>query len=224
MGIIDPSITYTFFYAFPITLLLLLLLPFYQAAYNGKPLRLNWPSRIALIGLMIVLAFNGAIIPGVVAVLFFGIGLHWVLGRWQSGVGMSLWQRIIRITQAPVLPLFLLGLFMLLCLYSLYIGLNEEESTVSVLPIWERYMRLPSGIFWQLSQLGLIVLLVAASLNIVLIRRLLPDSPGSQRVISIFRWLVLFAVIYLLLLPLGATDHTARLSSDVTLFSQSLLG
>jgi hypothetical protein len=84
MGIIDHSITYTFFYAFPVTLLLLLFLPFYRAAYRGQPLQLSWPRALALMLLMVVLAFNGAIITGVVAVLFFGIGLHWISRQWQS--------------------------------------------------------------------------------------------------------------------------------------------
>lgn len=203
MGIIDPAITYTFFYAFPMTLLLLLLLPFYQAAYSGQPLRVTWPGRIALFGLMVVLAFNGAIITGVVAVLFFGIALHWIIQRWQSGAGLMLSQRLHRLVQVPILPVVMLGLFTVLCLYSLYIGLSEKESTEHVLPIWERYKRLPSGVSWLFRKPGLPVLIAAAFINVQLIRRLIDPSPERQRVLRIFGWLSLFALIYILLLPLG---------------------
>jgi hypothetical protein len=200
MGIIDHSITYTFFYAFPMTLLLLLLLPFYRAAYQGRPLRLRAVQVLALVGLMVVLAFNGAIITGVVAVLFFGIGVHWVRRQWQrsGGVALAEWRR-----RVPLLPAALLGLFTLLCLYSLYIGLNEKESIGHVLPLWQRYLRIPSGLFWQFRKLGLPLLVIAIGINTYFILRKLPSTPQSQRLLLILKWLTLFSVIYLLLLPLG---------------------
>jgi len=203
MGIIDPAITYTFFYAFPMTLLLLLLLPFYLAASSGQPLRISWPGRIALMGLMVVLAFNGAIITGVVAVLFFGIALHWAVQQWQSGLRFNLGEWLRRVRHVPRLTLVLLGLFTLLCLYSLYIGLNEKESTGHILPLWERYLRIPSGISWQLHRPGLPLLILAALGNSWLIRRRLSSIPGSQRILQILFWLGIFSLMYLLLLPLG---------------------
>lgn len=203
MGIIDRAITYTFFYAFPMTLLLLLLLPFYLAAYREQPLRISWPGRIALVGLMVVLAFNGAIITGVVAVLFFGIALHWLVRQWLAESGLPLSQRLVKLVQVPLLPVAMLGLFTLLCLYSLYIGLNEKESTEHILSLWERYGRMPSGIGWLFRKPGLPLLLAAVFINAQLIRRLVAPSTERQRVLRIFNWLGLFALLYLLLLPLG---------------------
>jgi hypothetical protein len=200
MGIIDHSITYTFFYAFPMTLLLLLLLPFYRAAYQGRPLRLRAVQVLALVGLMVVLAFNGAIITGVVAVLFFGIGVHWVRRQWQrsGGVALAEWRR-----RVPLLPAALLGLFTLLCLYSLYIGRNEQESMIPSPPLWQRYLRIPLGILWQFRKLGLPLLLLACLANVQLIRRLLPPTATTERLIQLLKWVGLFALVYILLLPLG---------------------
>jgi hypothetical protein len=203
MGILDRAITYTFFYAFPMALLLLLLLPFYLAARRGEPLRLSWPRRLALVALMVVLAFNGAIITGVVAVLFFGIGVHWLLQQWQSGARFGLGQWLSRVRQLPGLPVALLGIFTLLCLYSLYIGRNELEGTDHTLPLWQRYTRIPAGIFWLFRRPGLPVLLVGTLLNVWLVRRLLPTSDESRHVGRVLQWLVLFGVVYVLLLPLG---------------------
>ncbi len=203
MGIIDHAITYTFFYAFPMALLLLLLLPFYLAAARNEPLRISWPGRVALVGLMVVLAFNGAIITGVVAVLFLGIVLHWMLRHWQMGARFGAAQWLERLRQQPRLPLALLGLFTLLCLYSLYIGLNEQESTSHELSLWGRYIRIPSGIFWMLRKLGLPLLILALLANAQLIRRRVPSTPESQRILRILRWVALFALVYVLLLPLG---------------------
>ena len=152
---------------------------------------------------MVVLAFNGAIITGVVAVVFFGIALHWIIRQWQAGTRFGAGEWLARLRQIPLLPVSLLGIFTLLCLYSLYIGLNEKESISHVMPLWQRYTRIPSGIFWMMRKLGLPVLTLAIIINTLLIRRKLPDTPGSQRVLQILKWLGLFALIYLLLLPLG---------------------
>ncbi|WP_046246899.1 hypothetical protein [Hymenobacter terrenus] len=203
MGVIEHSITYTFFYAFPLLLLLVLLLPFYQAAYRGLPLQLSWPSRLVLVALMVVLAFNGAIIPGTVAVLSFCIVLYWVVRQWQTGARFGIGQWLERVRQLPSLAPVLLGLFGVLCLYSLYIGFNEWESLGHSLPLWQRYVRIPAGIAWQYRKLGMPLLTLALLANIQLIRRLVPASPDSERIITMVRWLGIFAAIYLLVLPLG---------------------
>lgn len=203
MGIIEQSITYTFFYAFPLLLLLVLLLPFYQAAFRGQPLQLSWPRRVALVGLMVVLAFNGAIIPGTVAVLCLGIGLHWVVRQWQAGARFGIGQWRARARQVPPLAPALLGVFGGLCLYSLYIGLNEWEGISQDVPLWQRYARIPAGLAWEYRKLGMPLLTLAVLANARLIRRLVPATPGSERVLAMLRWLGIFAAIYLLVLPLG---------------------
>ena len=203
MGIIEQCITYTFFYAFPMLLLLVLLLPFYRAAYHEQPLRIGWPGRVALVGLMVVLAFNGVIVTAAVAVLFFCIVLHWTVRQWQSGVGLHAGQWLGRVRQLAGLPVALLGIFGLLCLYSLFIGRNEAESVGQDLPIWQRYARIPAGIAWQYRKLGMPLLTLAVLANAQLSRRLVPASADSERVLRLLRWLGVFALIYLLVLPLG---------------------
>ncbi|HFA51149.1 MAG TPA: hypothetical protein ENJ95_19230, partial [Bacteroidetes bacterium] len=69
MGIIDKSITYTFFYALPLGLLLLFFLPFYKYWWEGKPLGFNIYTKAGLILLAIYLAFSGPLVPGVVLIL-----------------------------------------------------------------------------------------------------------------------------------------------------------
>lgn len=203
MGIIEQAITYTFFYAFPMLLLLLLLLPFYRAAYSGQPLRLSWPRRLALVGLMVVLAFNGAIIPGTVGILCLCLVLHWVVEQWQIGARFRPSDWLDRARRLPRLAPALLGVFAGLCLYSLFLGRNELESVGQELPLWERYARIPAGLAWQYRKLGMPLLTLAVLANAQLIRRLMPATADSQRVLRTVRWLGLFAAVYLLLLPLG---------------------
>jgi hypothetical protein len=59
LGLIDLSVTYTFFYALPLVLVLVFLWPFFQAACQQQPLQLPWASELALIGLMVVIGFHG---------------------------------------------------------------------------------------------------------------------------------------------------------------------
>ncbi|MBF9141320.1 hypothetical protein [Hymenobacter properus] len=203
MGIIDQSITYTFFYALPMALLLLLLLPFYLAAREQRPLQLGWAACVALVGLMVVLAFNGAIITGTVAVLYCCLAAHWLVQQWHTGVGTGWQQWMQRVRALPRQPLVLLGLFGLLCLYSLYLSRYERENLDHSLPLWERYSRIPAGIAWQYRKLGMPLLTLAVLANVQLLRRQLSAAAGSQRIRHLIRWLGIFALIYLLVLPLG---------------------
>ncbi|MFD2721902.1 hypothetical protein ACFST9_24510 [Hymenobacter monticola] len=203
MGIIDQCITYTFFYAFPMALLLLLLLPFYRAAFQGQPMPSGGLASMALVGLMVVLAFNGVIVTAAMGVLFVCIALHWAAQLWRVGARLGLKQGLAALQSLPRRPLVLLGIFGLLCLYSIYLGLFERESLNHSLPLWERYTRIPAGILWQYRKLGMPLLTLAVLANAQLLRRLLPQAPGSQRALRLLRWLGIFALIFLLLLPLG---------------------
>ena len=198
LGIIDHSVTYTFFYAFPLALLLLWLKPFYQAAVEKRPFRVGPLGLLGMLGLTVVLSFNGAIVPGVVAVLSAGIGLYW-LGQQapllRRGEWAAVWRRI------PWQPFGLLICFGLLCLYSLYIGRFEAEN--AVLPLGERYTRLSMGAWRLLRKPGLPLLVGAVVLNGWLLRRAVPAMPNRLQLLHAGRWLGVFALVFVLLLPLG---------------------
>ncbi|WP_055562566.1 hypothetical protein [Hymenobacter sp. AT01-02] len=205
MGIIDHSVSYVFFYAFPLALLLLFFLPFYQAAYFGQPLRLSWLAMLAFMGLAVVLAFNGPIVVAAASVLFLGIGVHWVGQQWRATRQpwlASYW--VSRLRTVPAKPVLLLGFFAVLCLYSLYLGRYEAESYTHTLPLFERYRLLPQGVYKQLTvKLGLPLLIALLLLNRYVLRRLLPFTPTTERITRGIQWLGLFALVYVLLLPLG---------------------
>lgn len=202
MGVADNSITYTFFYAFPLLLLLLYFLPFYDAEVQQRPFRVGPVRWLLLLGLMVVLSFNGAIVPGVVAVVCVGIGLRWLVQQGpllRRGQWAAVWQRI------PWQPFGLLIIFGLLSLYSLYLGQFEAErlTNTNMLPVWERYERLPLGLNDQFRRPGLPVFIGAVLLNLVLIRWATPRTESGRRLLRIGRWLGLFALVFVLLLPLG---------------------
>ncbi|HEX8351129.1 MAG TPA: hypothetical protein VF598_14295, partial [Hymenobacter sp.] len=77
MGVTNRAVTYTSFYAFPMALVLVLLWPFYRAACQQQPLRLSLWRALLLIGLMVVIAFNGTIATASIAVVLFCIAVQW---------------------------------------------------------------------------------------------------------------------------------------------------
>ncbi len=204
MGIIDRSITYTFFYALPLALLLVLLWPFFAAWAAGRPLRLSWARQGLLLALGVYLAFHGPIINGVAAVLLGGALLAWYrqhraakFGRGSGperpvvGAGLSAWG----------LLLLLAGL----SLYSLNLGrYNTENLGPQLVPLAARYPLLARGIGAELtSKLGLPLLVLAVLGNTWLLARRLPPTPTSTWLLKLLRSLGWFALGYLLLLPLG---------------------
>jgi hypothetical protein len=193
MAIIPQAITYTFFYPWPLLLLLVWLLPFYRLA-QGQPWRLSALGVVASAALAVVLAFNGPLIPGVVAVLVLGVGLHWLRapGPWLGRLRAVPW---------PALLPALLGA---LCAYSLFIGRNNSENTWATLSLGARYQLLPLGVVKQLTgKLGMPLLVLVCLGNAYLLRRWATPTPENRRIRLVLRWVGWFALAYVLLLPLG---------------------
>lgn len=183
MGIIDKSITYSFFYALPLGLLMWYLYPLYRSFYMEETRRPGPALLIFLAFLAIVLAFNGPLIPGVVLIVA-------VLAWWRRRPG-----------QNPLLVS--LALFGLICAYSFYVGRFNAENLSHEIPMIERYLRLPEGLFWQFARKpGPVLLLLAVLLNAFLIQRTAPDSEG-RKILRALGWIGLFSLLFILLLPLG---------------------
>ncbi|MCB9283182.1 MAG: hypothetical protein H6563_03840 [Lewinellaceae bacterium] len=186
MGIIDKSVTYTFFFALPLGLLLLFFLPFFRSVIRKE----NWtpkPLQMVLLALLaVILSFNGPLIPGVVLIVCPFILVY-------SG-----WKK--KLTR-PHLFLFLF--ISAWCLYSFFIGMNNAENAANSLPVGERYLRIPHGLFALFSQkIGPPLLLVVTISNVLILRRF-KKNPQARMILHFSKWIALFALLYLFLLPLG---------------------
>lgn len=202
MGITDRAVTYTFFYAFAMLLLLVLLWPFYQAACRQQPLRLPWWRALLLVGLMVVVAFNGPIATATIAVLLLGIGGHWAWGQGQRWRQRLTWPTLGK-SWLSGQAVLLLGILTALCLYSLYIGRNNAENTHTY-SLWQRYQLLPLGAARYFTyQLGLPILVLVLAGNFLLARWAVAESVARRRVLTTLSWVSFFVGTYLLLLPLG---------------------
>ncbi|MGI4736767.1 MAG: hypothetical protein ACRYG7_16480 [Janthinobacterium lividum] len=197
MSVVDNSVTYTFFYALPLLLLLVLLWPLYRAARRQQPLREDWPQLVAMLLLAVVLAFNGPLLTGTVLVLVLGVGLHAARQRLRLPAAD-------RLTKLPWQAILVWGWLGFLSGYSLFIGRHNSENLTLVLPVWERYKLVPLGIWEELtSKLGLPLLVLGCLANAQLIRRQLPPTAEGQRLGQVLRYLGWFALVYTALLPLG---------------------
>lgn len=199
MGIMNIAVTYTFFYTLPLVLLLILLWPFFGAACRQQPLRLPWATAVLVVGLMVFIAFNGVIATAAIAVLLFCIGMYWVWARRQARRGQS--GLVPRWLSGQAL--LLLGLLAAICLYSIYIGKNNTENTHDH-TLWQLYQLLPQGVYTQFTfQRGLPVLVSLIIVNAQLVRYVVLPSPARRRVQLLLRWVGIFTLLFLLLLPFG---------------------
>lgn len=193
IGIIDKSVTYTFFYALPMALLLLFFLPFYLSYYHRKPIasyfkKWMWPLWILL---SIYICFSGSqmaplviiICPTVVLIHFYFKSKSFIKGNSSA-------------------LLFFFGFVLLLSVYSFYIGrFNSENGTP--IPLMERYWKLAKGLPKFLTyKMAFAFMAILLLVNLVLLKKLKANLFKS----NIFKLIVialLLCAAFLILLPLG---------------------
>lgn len=204
MGIIDQSITYTFFYAFPITLLLIYFMPLFLSEYDDrrvekfKYFKYLWPL------LALACSLSGPTVPAIALVICFLL----VIDGWRRSGAATVSTNAPkslkdRLRAKPGQYLFYLVPISIFSLYSLYLGTFNVQNDTATITIAERYARLPIGFFQQFFQkLGFPVLFLTLIGNTLLIAKHYQTGEG-KKILRTFKWIGLFALCYLLLLPLG---------------------
>lgn len=194
MGLIEPAPTYTFFYAWP-SVLLLLWLALLQRQLNRQASAPPFWEVVSLYMLTLLLPFTGPLVPGIICV-----GL--AVGVSSKVIPFFKIQNSNPRAKLPLIFQIAIGLLGVLGLYSLYLGTLSTEQQESV-GIWARYERLPVGI-WKIltNKPGLTILLLGILLQVGLLRRI--DKAALQKWMgNTVRYLLLFALLYILLIPLG---------------------
>jgi hypothetical protein len=203
MGIIDKSITYTFFYSLPVMLLLLFFLPFYKAEFFGKPVRFNAVLKILWFILAVVISFNGPLIPGLVLIVCpLALIIKWKRA-FKELPETSFRQRLrASFNTIPRLILFYFLLVIGLCAYSFFIGTHNSENDV-VVPLLDRFSRLPEGLLNPFTRkLGFPLLALVIVANVFLLLKNKHNETG-QKILMMIKWMVLFILLYMALLPFG---------------------
>lgn len=183
IGIVDQSVTYTFFYALPAAALLLYVLPFTDRYLHGRmrPVGRGWYLTWALLAPVVCL--SGPLNPGAVGV-----------------VTLLLAFRSLRGSFPPPAYLLAAGWLAAWAAYSLYVGTYNTLTLTNARPLPELFARLPEGV-WRLltTKLAWPLLLAGLGINYALLR----NVAGSARLRGAYAWVAGFALLYLLLLPLG---------------------
>jgi hypothetical protein len=184
IGLVDQSVTYAIFYGLPLGLLLIFFYLYFLAAWHGQAFeKRGWTIPVLLSLLAVVLAFNGPVTPGIALtvsplIILFGKKMPWRF----------------------IFPLIWLCL---LSLYSLYIGLDNSEGAGANLSLAERYLRIPAGLGSMFGQKpGPPLLLAAIGLNALFLWRG-PRDEERRRLLRLLKWVLIFSLIFIALLPLG---------------------
>ncbi|MDX8338465.1 hypothetical protein SLH46_04685 [Draconibacterium sp. IB214405] len=196
LGINDQSIAYTFFYALPLILLMVFFKPIFDNLHIGKKVKTH--TFILLAPLLIILPLSGPLIPAVSGIIILLITLR-VLIRLNTTKIPDI-RNILK--NFPNWFYILLVPMALVCLYSIFLNSYNSQDQGEVVTLSERYMLLPMGIWKHVfHSLGLPLLLALISLNIFLIKK--TNSEEGNKLISTLKWIGIFSLIYILLLPMG---------------------
>lgn len=202
MGIVDHSITYTFFYAFACGILFWFFLPFFNSWFHNRDYGEHILQLVFSVVLALVLVFHGPLNPAVILIVCPATMLVLLASKMKGIQGGSILDSIGKAFAAmpwKILSMFILVSF--LAIYSLYIGQNNSENFWTEVPLWDRYKKLPLGLWNQFTQkLGLPILLTMILVNSIIIRK---QHIRREKLVKLLNWILVLSALYILLLPLG---------------------
>lgn len=203
MGIIDTSITYQFFYAWPMCLLMVFYLPFIIRFYHNKHFQFSPIQQIFSYLLALIMAFNGPLLPAIVTIISFIIATSLICSCLKKHEGITFINYIKQqISLIPKPFIFLYFFTLITSIYSLYIGTFNVENLNTKASILERYQKLPFGLFKILSEnLGWSLIIVFTCTNIYLARKI--NALSTYKMNRTIKYIGLFILLYIALLPLG---------------------
>lgn len=207
MGLIDPSITYSFFYALPLIFLLFYLLPFILREFFNKEMFRNKIMGIVYGFVFLVLAcFSGAVNSAMALVVILTLLIRYFYNsfRYDSHSFVKAVRNMPSHYYRFLLPLGLLSL------YSLFIG-SYNTMWATDLSIVERYALLPQGILQMflagendvsiffLKGFGILFALCLINWLIAIFS----NNGKEKQLRSMFIYFLCFSAIYIALLPFG---------------------
>jgi hypothetical protein len=198
IGLIDYSITYSFFYGFPTIFLLAFLLPlFYKKLHN---IRLGLPIKILMFVAGIVSCFSGPLNTGVILIVV----LYYFLAQYLKGGSIkSIKTPIVSFKKVDSDFWTYLMPMGFIALYSLYLGTFNTNNNLFHEDTLTLYSRLPKGLAIMYGKpIGVWLLWGLMALNLFLISKKFPSEKGA-RIVAFAKWSGLFILLYVLLLPLG---------------------
>ncbi|MFY9152641.1 MAG: hypothetical protein WAO52_11535 [Prolixibacteraceae bacterium] len=151
----------------------------------------------------VVLPLSGPLIPGLVLIIAALTGIFFLRKNRQKLDFVTLRGLILLLRKIPVQVYFFLVPISLISLYSLFLGRYDLNYSGETIPLAVRYLKLPLGVYYQISQsLGVPLLLIMIGIQVYIIKRQ-TNSEEGKAIVNSLKWIGVFAAVYLLLLPLG---------------------
>ncbi len=216
IGVVCSSITYNFFYSLPLGMLLVFAWPFFKTKHFHQ-LKISHSHKIFLIVLVLYLSFSSPLI-GPIFFISIAIGLTlFIVNQLATD------NRVQQFNKGNNFfgSLLLIG-FLLLSIYAFYLGQFNAENSKATLSIVERYSRLGTGLYHQLTRKIVLPLLIGfIILNYVIIHK---KIKASKVELHQLKFILAFCVFYLLLLPLGGyRDYRPNIISGDTFSPISII-
>lgn len=200
MGIIDPAVTYTFFYAFPLLLLVVYLLPYlFEEFYDKKLFKNKILIFFWCLIFVILINFSGPTNTGTVLVFIAVMFLRYFILYMRNKDGRFNIKKLVKylpkrfwIYLVPVIPV---------ALYSLYLG-TYNNMWDDPYTLKEKFLLLPRGYFEMfINNKGFSILTLGCIINTVLLLK--KGGKGYKKTVTLFWYIIVFTFVYCSLLPIG---------------------
>lgn len=190
IGVVDQSVTYTFFYAFPLLVLTWNLFPFYRGYQTGF-LKLTIAEWCVMPIVSFALAFSSPLIQPIVILIGLGLG------------GLTFYFKHPSLTKIVSSKEFKIqfGFLFLACVYAFLVSRHNSENGM-LMPISMRYIQLAKGIFFLFTKNSAVLsLLILVVINMLILQK--QNSLIYHNLFKLLQLLFVASCIYILLLPLG---------------------
>lgn len=202
IGIIDQCITYTFFYAFSLALLLLYFLPFYII----EDRKINFSKKQSLLFIAFVIFFSlflslsSPLVAPLVLLICPTVLISFFIKNWKNKASDSIFKNTLNTLKSiPIHLSISFVLFILFCLYSFYLGTFNIENGEKI-DLTKRYALLFKGIpSYFFSKIGLPLIFIFLILNFFINKKITPNF----KIATTTKLIIALSIVYLFLLPLG---------------------
>jgi hypothetical protein len=205
IGIIGGSITYNFFYAMPLIFLLSYYIPVFFELLHNKRFKMNWLLIILWTIFAIISCFSSPTIPPVILIINMILFLYVFIKNWRVTENQTIFKKTFNALKLINLRTYLFLIpISFLALYSLFLGTFNSAYNDIQLSLKDMYMLLPKGIlksfFTSVSYLIFFFLLI---INYLIVFLKYKNDTQYKKIVELYRFLIVFSAIYVLLLPLG---------------------
>jgi hypothetical protein len=204
IGVIDKSVTYSFFYAMPLIFLLIYYVPIFFELLHNKKIKMNWFLSIFWAVFAIIACFSGPTYPPTILITNFILFSYLFVKNWRDNNRHTLFKRIIQALNVITIRnyLFLVPIS-LLALYSTFLGTYNIAYSEIQLSLKALFLLLPKGILNSFTTFSYITILLLLIANYIIIFYKYRTDLQSKKIFGLYKFLILFSLIYILLLPFG---------------------